>query len=142
MELKYGRTPEEWDDLVQAAVTSLKRTAGLGRMTNYTDLNRDISARTGHRAFDFSQPDERSAMGHLLGEVVDRTYPECRAMLSGIVEYLDENKPGAGFYNLAVFKGLLDKDASKDERDAFWYKQVDTVHEAYKRKGSRFGRRR
>lgn len=140
MERYYGRTPQEWEDLVDAATESLKRTAGLGRMTNYTDLNREISARTGHRTFDFSLENERSAMGAILGNVVERTYPECHAMLSSVDEYLDRNMPGRGFYNLAGQMGLIDTDASANEREAFWYDQVNRVQAAYKQKGSRYGR--
>lgn len=48
------RTPEQWQELVDTATKSLTRIAKLKRLSDYTDLNRDIAARTGQTAFDFS----------------------------------------------------------------------------------------
>lgn len=63
-----GRTPSQWQELVDAATKSLTRTASLKQLSNYTDLNRDIAARTGQATFDFSSPEGRNAMGQLLAD--------------------------------------------------------------------------
>lgn len=132
-----GRTSEQWQELLDAATKSLTRTARLKRLSNYTDLNRDIAARTGQTAFDFSSPEGRNAMGHILVDVVEETYPDKGVMLSALVPYVDSNRPGEGFYSLAANMGLLDKDASVEEKEEFWYSQVKKVYEAYSRKSRR-----
>lgn len=128
------RTPDQWQELVDAATKSLTRTARLKRLSNYTDLNRDIAAQTGQTAFDFSSPEGRNAMGQILADVVEETYSDKGVMLSALVPYVDSNRPGGGFYHLAVNMGLLDKDASAEEKEEFWYTQVKKVYEAYSRK--------
>lgn len=140
----HGRDPEQWQELVSAAVTSLKRTARLGRSSNYTDLNREISASTGQPGFDFSSPEGRNAMGDLLGYVVEQTYnehPEQKVMLSALVMYLNENKPGSGFYNLAISMGLLPRDASPEKKEQFWIDQYNAVLALYSSKKRRHPRR-
>ena len=131
MERIHGRDPQVWRDFIDAATNSLKRTAKLHRDTNYTDLNREIVAATGHPGFDFASADERSAMGDLLGDIVEETFDEHGVMLSSLVMYVNENRPGGGFYTLATHMGLLPKDATKDEREAFWIRQMNAAHETY-----------
>lgn len=129
-----NRTPEQWQELVDATTKSLTRTARLKRLSNYTDLNRDIAAQTGQTTFNFSSPEGRNAMGQILADVVEETYPDKGVMLSALVPYVDSNRPGGGFYHLAANMGLLDKDASAEEKEAFWYSQVKKVYESYSRK--------
>lgn len=138
----HGRDPGTWQDLVSAAAESLKKTARLGRDTTYTNLNRDISEKTGQPGFDFSSPEGRNAMSDLLGHVVEKTYPEHQVMLSALVMYLNENKPGPGFYHLATTMGLLSREASLEEKDAFWFAQYNKAIEAYGSPKSRHPRRR
>lgn len=40
-------------------------------------------------------------MGHLLGLVVDRTFPESGLLISALVKDMHENGPGPGFYAIA-----------------------------------------
>ena len=133
----HGRTPGQWQDLVSAAVKSLKRTARLKRSTDYTSLNREINTNTGQPGFDFSSPEGRNAMGDLLGDVVEQTYPEHQVMLSALVMYLNENRPGSGFYNLAVMKDLLPRDASPELKEKFWIDQYNAAIAAYSSKRQR-----
>lgn len=137
----HGRSWEEWQALVDAAFDHLKRKARLKRTSNYTDVNRAISESTGQSEFDFTNPEGRNAMGDLLGEVVERSLEDSGVMLSALVMYLNENRPGAGFYNLAQSKGLLDKEATPDEKEAFWIDQCNKAYEAYDR-GARHPLRR
>lgn len=129
-----GRTPDQWQQLVATAIKSLSRTARLKRLSSYTDLNRDIAAQTGQPGFDFTSPEGRNAMGNLLADVVQETYPDRGVMLSALVPYVDANRPGGGFYSLAASLGLLDRNASAEEKEAFWYSHVEDVYEAYPKK--------
>jgi hypothetical protein len=136
----YNRSDEEWDLLVDVGREILMEVAGDGQTTNYTQLNRKLVERTDCRAFDFERPDERAAMGHLLGLIVERdqlTDPDSRKlMLSALVLYVDGNDAGAGFYTLAKELGLLSAKASQQEKEMFWVDQVQRLHTLHK------GRRR
>jgi hypothetical protein len=131
--MMYGRTDADWDELVAAGRRFLEEQARLRQTTSYTEMNAVLARRTGVRAFDFDREDERAAMGHLLGLIVDETYPENAVMLSALVQYLNENDAGPGFYQLAKDKGLLPRGADATERLAFWAGQVKAVHEHYGR---------
>lgn len=127
----YGRDELEWEELKVAAIEFLREQARLQRLTSYTELNSVVARRTGHPAFDFTSDRDRAAVGHLLGECVDSTFAEVRAMISSIVIYLNANDAGPGFYRLAVEMGLLDARPSATTKDAFWSKQVRAVHDFY-----------
>lgn len=124
--MKYGRHEEVWENLLLAGHEFLKDVARRGRSTSYTELNAVLVRRTGHRGFDFSQAEERSAMGYLLGKIVDKdrmTNPTL--MISAIVIYLNKNDAGGGFYAKAQQDGLFEEGMSKDR---FWIDQVNAVH--------------
>lgn len=63
----FGRSDDEWDRLLDNAITILKREAGRRRMTSYSELNAELVRQTGQPAFDFSTKRDRTAMGKLLG---------------------------------------------------------------------------
>jgi hypothetical protein len=98
----YGRDELEWDELTTQAIRFLSEQARLERLTSYTELNTVLARRTGYSAFDFGSDRDRAAMGQLLGDCVDRTFPEIKAMISSIVIYLNANDAGPGFYRLAT----------------------------------------
>lgn len=131
----YGRTDEEWDQLVKAGQEFLVERAKLRKVTTYTELNATLVRRTGCRAFDFDRADERAAMGHLLGLIVARDLEgapaESPLMLSALVHYLDANDAGPGFYQLAKQLRLLPASASKTEKETFWIIQVNRLHERH-----------
>jgi hypothetical protein len=131
----YGRTDSEWDQLVAAGRDFLVERARLGKLTSYTELNATLARRTGLRAFDFDRADERAAMGHLLGLIVERDQEiittDPPLMLSALVNYLRANDAGPGFYQLAKELRLLPTGASPDEKVAFWVKQVRRLHERH-----------
>ncbi len=134
----YGRPDESWDTLVEASVQFLQQRAALRRIPSYTELSVTLAHRTGLPAFDFSQQSERAAMGHLLGMIVERTYPSVGAMLSSLVIYLDANDAGPGFYSLdaqglAEHMGLLPKGAPKAAKERFWVEQTKQVFAHYAR---------
>ncbi|THA47210.1 hypothetical protein E6R62_31900 [Streptomyces sp. A1136] len=91
-----------------------------------------MARRTDIRPFDFEHHGERVAMGHLLGLIVERDQAlepsDPPLMLSALVSYLNANDAGPGFYQLAKELGLLSLSASKDERDAFWIRQLNGLY--------------
>ena len=107
---KYGRDEDEWDALEDAGLQFLIERARLERVTSYTEMNTVLVERTGFRKFDFDQESERAAMGHLLGRISDREFPRTGVLISAIVNYLNANDAGPGFYKLAQQKGLLSAD--------------------------------
>jgi hypothetical protein len=130
----WGRSADDWDALVRAGLAFLVEQAKLNRYTTYTELDAVLVRRTGLRGFDFNRDDDRAAMGHLLGAIVDATFPRTGLMISAIVLYLNENNAGTGFYALAKDLGLLPPHASETEKEEFWVSQVKAV---YKHFGSR-----
>ncbi|GGV69653.1 hypothetical protein GCM10010294_26830 [Streptomyces griseoloalbus] len=131
----YGREDSEWDCLVDSGREFLVERAKLGKLTSYTELNVTLARRTGCRLFDFERADERAAMGHLLGLIVERDQQIAPSdpplMLSALVNYLTANDAGPGFYQLAKELQLLPMSASKDEKDRFWIKQVRRLYERH-----------
>ncbi|MCP9986556.1 hypothetical protein LUX01_07460 [Streptomyces sudanensis] len=103
--------------------------AQLRKVTTYTEMNSVLARRTGLPGFDFGQADERAAMGHLLGLVVERDYPESGLMISALVHYLGANDAGPGFYRLAQQLGLLPKNSSATARLEFWIGQINSLYE-------------
>lgn len=127
----YARDEQEWDQLATAGLAFLIERARLRKTTSYTELNATLTRRTHVRGFDFGRPDERAAMGHLLGLIVERNYPRTKLMISALVLYLDENDAGSGFYGLAQQLGLLRPGANKDEKLDFWQDQVKKLQTFY-----------
>ncbi|MEU3477512.1 hypothetical protein ACI2LO_24635 [Streptomyces sp. NPDC033754] len=52
-------------------------------------------------------------------------------MLSALVNYLNANDAGSGFYQLAKELQLLPSGALKDEKYVFWIRQVKGLHERH-----------
>jgi hypothetical protein len=90
----FGRDGLAWDEMATAGEAFLIERARLGRVTSYTELNATLIRRTCLPGFDFSRQDERAAMGHLLGLIVERNRPSSRLMISALVTYLDSNDAG------------------------------------------------
>lgn len=135
MSERYGRTADEWQELIDVTANFLVERARLRDDTSYTELNAVLAQRPGQKRFDFSNPADRGAMGDLLGAVVEQTYDEDHpVMLSALVTFLNEKRPGQGFFDLAMHRGLLPRGASEEEKDAFWYQQMDTAFTIYRRK--------
>jgi hypothetical protein len=127
----YGRDDAEWNRLVDAGLAFLVERARLRKVTSYTELNTTLARRTGARPFDFEQDGERRAMGALLETLGERNRPESGVMITALVNYLDQNDAGPGFYAYARRIGFLREGASADERFDFWASQVGAVHAHY-----------
>jgi len=128
---KYSRDEETWDQLTEVGLEFLIERAQSPGETSYEDLNNALMQRTGLPGFDFGRVDERAGIGHLLGLIVERTYPETRLMISALVTHKGGTDPGGGFYALATKLDLLRLGASKDEKDTFWVGQYNRVQEYY-----------
>ena len=131
--MKYGRDEEEWNELEEAGLEFLLERARLERVTSYTEMNMALAQRTGHRCFDFDQESERAAMGYLLGRLSDREFGRTGVLISAIVNYLDTNDAGPGFYKLPQAKGLLPPGQSRARQWEFWTTHVGQVFAAYRR---------
>ncbi|MEU9799698.1 hypothetical protein [Streptomyces sp. NPDC051000] len=129
----YGRSDDAWDRLIDAGLKFLVERAELRKVTTYTELNSVLTRRTGLPGFDFERADERAAMGHLLGLVVERDYPESKLMISALVHYLGANDAGPGFYALAQHLGLLPKGSPAMAKLEFWIGQVNSLHDRHAR---------
>lgn len=127
----FGRDELDWDQLAEAGEGFLIERAQLARMTSYTELNATLIRRTGLPGFDFTRQDERAAMGHLLGLIVERNRPVTGLMISALVTYLDANDAGTGFYGLARDLGELPRGASEATKWEFWVSQVTALHTYY-----------
>ncbi|MEU8236421.1 hypothetical protein AB0C12_43090 [Actinoplanes sp. NPDC048967] len=127
----YGRTEEEWDDLTSAGLAFLVERARLEKTTTYTELDTTLRRRTGIRGFDFEQDSERAAMGHLLGLIVERNRPTTGLLISALVQYLNINDAGPGFYALAADLGLLPHRSSATVKQAFWVGQLNALYAYY-----------
>lgn len=88
-------------------------------MTSYTELNITLKNRTDLPGFDFTQADERAAMGHLLGLIAIKDFDETGLVLSVLVHYLDANDAGPGFYKLAAALGVVPQRSSSAAKERF-----------------------
>jgi hypothetical protein len=124
----FGRTPEQWDEFVTASTELLLEH---GTRIYYKQLNDTVAERTGLRPFDLEDVHERSALGHVLGDVNHRTIDDIeavmgkRAMLSALV-WLKQGRDqfGTGFYKWAVDNGLLPPNPDDDVRLVFAAEQT------------------
>ncbi len=137
--MRYGRSDDEWDRLVHEGKRFLVEQAALKRTTTYTEFNAVLVRRTGAKGFDFGLESERAALGDLLGQIAEDAFAETGGLLvSALVQYLDANDAGTGFYALARAKGLP-VPAKSAERHLFWAGHVGALHEHYARGTSRRG---
>lgn len=124
---RHGREDDEWDALAAVGWGFLTAQARLKRTTSYTEMNAVLARRTGTREFDFNLDGERHAMGELLGALSERSFAQAELLISVLVQYLNANDAGPGFYELAQRKNLLPPRPTRDQRLAFWVGHVNGV---------------
>jgi hypothetical protein len=127
----YGRSDEEWEQLVSVGLGFLVERARLEKTTTYTELDATLRRRTGIRGFDFEHDSERAAMGHLLGLIVERNRPMTGLLISALVQYLNTNDAGPGFYALASELGMLPRRSSAVAKQDFWIGQLNSLYAYY-----------
>ncbi len=126
--MAFGRSDDEWYELIDLTVPILEAVAANKSLTNYTAVNMELADQLGGVPFDFTLERDRAAIGAVLGEVVARTYGRAGAMLSAVVKFMRDNDPGAGFYKLAESKGWL---RPGGDRLAFWSEQLAKLYDYY-----------
>lgn len=127
--LHFGYSPEAWEDMVTAGLEFLAGVARRGRLTTYTELCQVIRQRTG-TDIDTGE----YALNWLLGDISKAAAVQTGGpLITSLVTYLDDNRPGGGFFMLARDQGLLPRgQLSREEKDDFWSEQVALVHAAYR----------
>ncbi len=75
----------------------------------------------------------RKALGSVLAQVNDRTYPEIKALLSVLVRHKGLTDIGAGFYDYAADHNLLPPKASAERKLIFMASQLQAVLDHCKR---------
>jgi hypothetical protein len=126
--MRYGREEQEWAAMEKAGWEFLTAQARLERTTSYTETNTVLARRTRVREFDFDLDSERHAMGELLEQLSLRSFAQTGLLISVLVQYLNANDAGQGFYRLAQRKRLLRPRASQDDKLIFWVGHVQAVH--------------
>src|ERR1044072_7729598 len=100
--MRHGRDDAEWTRLAAAGKRFLVERAEMRRTTSYTEFNVALVNRTGVAGFDFDLEAERAAIGRLLEQISEEAFAETEGLLiSALVQYLDANDAGPGFYTLA-----------------------------------------
>jgi hypothetical protein len=127
--VKYGRTEEEWDHLEDVGWKFLKERARLPNTTSYTEMNAVLVRRAGlSPAFDFNQQADRAAMSYLLRRIGDRSFAASGLLITALVQFLNENDAGQGFFDLAYSKKLIPRPRLPElERLTFWSQHVGQV---------------
>ena len=129
--MRYGRSEEEWARLADAGKNFLVERAVMQRTTSYTELNAALVNRTATAGFNFDLDADRAAIGELLGQISDDSLTETGGLLiSALVQYLDTNDAGPGFYTLARNRGLAVPN-NADGRQVFWATHVGALHKRY-----------
>jgi len=98
----------------------LKRVAANKEKTYYVAIFEIMKLKPGNYA--------AKEASHLLGEISDDAHSSGKPMLTAIVLNQATDRPGAGFYELAVKLGKLPADAIADDRDRFWRLEVNRVY--------------
>ncbi len=111
---KYNGT-----DIYNAVLERLKLIASNRRRTDYSTVFAIMNLSPGNYA--------AKEAGHLLGEICDQMHKEGKSMLSALVVRQDTGKPGPGFFEMATKLGRLPANASEQERDEFWKREVNAV---------------
>jgi hypothetical protein len=133
MTVRYGRSEEEWARLVDAGKRFLIERARMRRTTSYTEFNAALVNRVDTAGFNFDLDADRAAIGELLGQISQDALAETgRLLISALVQYLDANDAGPGFYALARSKGIS-VPPKTDDRQEFWAGHVRQLHQHFAR---------
>jgi hypothetical protein len=134
--VRYGRSEHEWARLADVGKKFLVERAAMRRTTSYTEFNAALINRADTAGFNFDLDADRAAIGELLGQISEETFAETGGLLiSALVQYLDANDAGPGFYALARRNGLP-VPRTADDRQLFWVSQVTQLHEHYARRAT------
>jgi hypothetical protein len=129
--VKYGRTEDEWQHLEDVGWKFLKERARLPTTISYAEVDAVLVRRAGlSPPFDFDHEADRAAMGYLLGRISERSFEASGLLITALVQYLNENDAGKGFFDLAYTKRLIPRPRLPEmERLVFWARHVGQVQE-------------
>lgn len=131
----YGRSDDEWDDLVEEGYRLLRLFAWEGRPRTYDGFSRALVDQ-GLPGFNLSHPDERNAVGHLLLKIAEAdkgAHPDF--ILTGYVVHSADGLPGQGYFQLARawdIEGAPAERSSRDGKQVFHDLQVTAAHNHFK----------
>lgn len=131
----YGRSDDEWDDLVEEGYRLLRLFAWEGKPHTYDQFSSALEEQ-GLQGFDLNHPDERNAVGHLLLRIAEAdkgAHPDF--MLTGYVVHSADRLPGNGFFKLARawdMEGAPAERASRERKHDFHDLQLTAAHNHFK----------
>lgn len=134
--MPHGREESEWTKLVELGYDILSKMAeDKDKPTSYTDFSNALvegMAGENHRRFVF--PQDRNAIGTLLADISKRGLDgQPDWLLSALVTGQNSKQPGGGFYDLAKSLGMLSEGAGKEEKEIFFWKQLEGLWNQYQR---------
>ena len=121
-----------FSDKLTAVNAFLINRAQLRRVTNHEELQRVTGKLlfNGGRRYT-SKPVSRDSIIEVLKAVDQLSMVSKNIMLSALVEHFFDNGITPRFFDQAVERGLLDPDASAEERQAFHAAQLTKIYAAY-----------
>jgi hypothetical protein len=138
--MRYGFTDDEWQ-VIERLVreTLVERVRMEVRPIPYSELTEVTVGRLGDRPAlagktrEILRPDAH-ALADMLGEISTESCngaPD-RGMLSVVVVHKrGDMRPGKGFFECAVTLGRLRPNASDDEKETLWIRELDLVRRGY-----------
>ena len=128
---KFGRTEQEWDEIVTSCVRILEETAARRDLIPYSGLAAQITDE-----LSISPPiDHHFELSYILGDAVLLGFepwpdPKTAPLLSAIAVYKDAKEPGSGHAKLAKELGRKIRPGVEAEFD-FWWREVQQLHDHY-----------
>jgi hypothetical protein len=112
----YGRTQEQWEEMLTVVEDFLIEKAEVEDQTDYSEVNARL-LEAGLPGFKFYLDSERAAIGSLLGQVSERSYETDRILLTVLVIHHDtSNDIGGGFWKLAAKYGRVSPKPTDHEK--------------------------
>ncbi|HEY6428626.1 MAG TPA: hypothetical protein VIX84_15495 [Acidimicrobiales bacterium] len=112
---RFGYGAEAWDRMVEVGLDFLKEKARLGT-TTYTEFCTVVSRRSAYTI----EPGDY-AVRYLLGDISRQTFKSHQCPITSIVVYLDDNRPGDGFFRLGQELRVLPRGPlSQRRKEQFW----------------------
>ncbi|MEB2527411.1 hypothetical protein [Kocuria rosea] len=103
----YGRTQDQWEQMLAVVEDFLIEMAEIEDQTNYSEVNARL-LQEGLPGFKFFLDSERAAIGSLLGQISERSYVADGILLTVLVIHHDTpNDIGGGFWRLAAKYGMV-----------------------------------
>jgi hypothetical protein len=138
--MRYGFTDDEWRTIEGVVQEILVETVRMEvRPIPYSELTEVAVARLGNRPAlvektrEILRPNSYE-LANMLGEISTESCngaPD-RGMLSVVVVRKGgDMRPGKGFFECAVTLGRLRPNASDDEKEALWIRELDLVRRSY-----------